>query len=202
MEESAAELGYAWLKLVPFGVALLTSATLLRAAGRVFIGWGADETQVLGEAPKIEEPRETVREYHRVPAVLIFPPLVLGLMAMLFTLVPGLSSAVELAAGQMVDRAAYAGRVLDGMSVISPTVTARETTFADVVSALGPITGAVLLALFTLFRDEVPVRVIPNFLATAVNALRLLHSGRVGDYVVWLTLGVGGLGALLGLLLA
>jgi multicomponent Na+:H+ antiporter subunit D len=204
MEESAVELGYAWLKLVPFGVAMLTSATVLRAAGRVFIGWGADETQFLGEAPKIEEPRETVREYHRAPAVMIFPPLVLGLMGMLFTFVPGLASAVDLAAGQMVDRSAYASRVLDGISVIAPSVPAREKTFAGGVSALGPITGAALLALFTLFRGKVPFRfrIVPNFVVTAVNALRLLHSGRVGDYVVWLTLGVGVLGALLGFLMA
>jgi multicomponent Na+:H+ antiporter subunit D len=202
MEESAADLGYAWLKLVPFGAAMLTTATVLRAAGRVFIGWSADEIVTLREAAKIEEARETLRGHQRVPAVMVFPPMALGLMGMLLIFAPGLLSAVERGAGQMIDRSAYASRVLDGMSVLAPAVTARGTTLAGAVSALGPITGAVLLALFTLFRDEVPVRVIPNFLATAVNALRPLHSGRVGDYVVWLTLGVAGLGALLSFLLA
>ena len=64
MEESAVELGYVWFKPLAIGIAVLTSATVLRAAGRVFVGWGADGAELLKESPKIEEPRETVREYH------------------------------------------------------------------------------------------------------------------------------------------
>ena len=38
--------------------------TVEAATGRVFVGWGADGAELLKESPKIEEPRETVREYH------------------------------------------------------------------------------------------------------------------------------------------
>jgi multicomponent Na+:H+ antiporter subunit D len=39
MEESALELGYLWFKPLAMGIAMLTSATVLRAAGRVLVDW-------------------------------------------------------------------------------------------------------------------------------------------------------------------
>jgi hypothetical protein len=60
--------------------------------------------------------------------------------------------------------------------------------------------GAIVIALAALFRDRVPFR-SPVFTLEALNALRDVHSGRVSDYVTWLTLGVGGMGVLLAFLL-
>jgi multicomponent Na+:H+ antiporter subunit D len=200
MEESAGELGYAWLKLLAFGTAMLTGGTVLRAAGRVFLGWGADETELLKESPKIEEPRDTVREYHRVPAVMIYPPAILTVAGILFSFVPGLPSAVDLAAARMADQPAYARRVLDGVSIVAPAAKTREATFASVIPGFAPVAGALVIALAALFCHRVPFQ-FPGFTLKAVNVLRGLHSGRVGDYVAWLTLGVGGLGALLAFLM-
>jgi len=105
----------------------------------------------------------------------------------------------ELATAQMADRPGYAIRVLDGMSILAATATAREIDSPDTISGFAPITGAIAIALGALFRDRLPFR-FPNFMIKAMHGLRALHSGKVGD-VVWLTLGVGGLGTLLAILL-
>ena len=125
---------------------------------------------------------------------MILPPTVLTLACMLFSFVPGLPSGMNLATAQMADRPGYAIRVLDGMSILAATATAREIDSPDTISGFAPITGAIAIALGALFRDRLPFR-FPNFMIKAMHGLRALHSGKVGD-VVWLTLGVGGLGTL------
>jgi multicomponent Na+:H+ antiporter subunit D len=181
----------------------MTTATVLRAAGHVFVGWGSDETETLKKSPKIEEPRETVREYGRVPVVMIVPPMVLSLFGIAFSFIPGLPSAVDLAAKQMMDRSAYASRVLDGISIVPLEANAREMHSAGTASAIAPMASALGVAFLILFRDRMPFHIYlaPAFLMTALNGLRRLHSGRVGDYVTWLTLGVAALGALFAFLL-
>jgi multicomponent Na+:H+ antiporter subunit D len=103
----------------------------------------------------------------------------------------------------MMDRSAYASRVLDGILIVVPTASTPETSLAAAISDFAPITAAVVIALVVLFRDRLPfrVRVIPKFMVNTIKTLRYLHSGRVGDYVAWLTLGVGALGALFAFLL-
>jgi multicomponent Na+:H+ antiporter subunit D len=119
---------------------------------------------------------------------------------MLFSFVPGLPSGMNSASAQMVDRPAYAMRVLDGMSILAATTTAREIDSPGAISGFAPITGAIAVALGALFRDRLPFR-FPSFMIKAMHTLRTLHSGKIGDYVIWLTLGVGGLGTLLAILL-
>jgi multicomponent Na+:H+ antiporter subunit D len=104
--------------------------------------------------------------------------------------VPGLDHAARRAAAAFVDTAGYAATVLHGAASHTPQVAGPPPpTALDYLYALLSVLGAFTLAAVALLR---PVRVF----APAVMRLRMLHSGRVGDYVAWLTLGVVAFGGL------
>lgn len=65
---------------------------------------------------------------------------------------------------------------------------------------IGSGIGAVALALFALFRHRLRIRrTFPGRSVGlgAIQMLRRLHSGHIGDYVAWLTAGMAIIGALL-----
>jgi multicomponent Na+:H+ antiporter subunit D len=114
-------------------------------------------------------------------------------------LVPGLAETSERGAAQFQDTDAYAAKVLEGTD--SPAIRLEtkplpaSTYGYSVVSSL----GAVGLALLALFRRRLPAslrRRTSSLFGPAIFRLRSLHSGIVGDYVAWLTLGTATLGGL------
>jgi multicomponent Na+:H+ antiporter subunit D len=158
---------------VLFGTAL-TGATVLRAAGRIFLG--------LGPAPGPEEaqsPTEEEREPSGRPVWLMLAPciLLLGL-----ALLPG--DFAKTVAGEFVGpfapvlAAHRAGSALPG----APAALAWAST-----------TIAVAVASWDLARDRLPRALIATVDAVTVPAgrgLAALHSGLVGDYVVWIAVGL------------
>lgn len=162
----------AWVEAaVLFGTAL-TGATVLRAAGRIFLG--------LGQAPSPEEaesPTEEEQEPSGRPVWLMLAPciLLLGL-----ALLPGrLAKSV---AGEFV-------------GPFAPVLAAHRVAFPESPAVLAWASTAITVAIasWDLARERLPRGLIASLDAITVPAgrgLAALHSGLVGDYVVWIAVGL------------
>jgi multicomponent Na+:H+ antiporter subunit D len=196
MEEAATAAGYPWLAVVFVAVAALTSAALLRAAARVFLG--------VGEAAPA--PAGAVRHPH-IHTTLVGPAVVLLTGALAIGMAPGLAGRVEAAAGRFTDRSAYAATVLQGTTGPGEAATAGgHATGSFVVPAALAVLSALLglaLALGTLLPGRLPTGRLTLALGRVwtptAAVLRALHSGNIGDSVTWLVVGMAGFGTLLAL---
>ncbi|MGZ4201082.1 MAG: complex I subunit 5 family protein, partial [Thermoleophilaceae bacterium] len=191
IEDAAVKSGYGWVIPVFIVTSALTGGAVLCAAGRVFLGLGpAARPQPAFEIEEEEADEEAEESRGRTPPVLFVPAALLLGASLVIGLIPGLSHAALQAATGFVDRASYAATVLRGAPAIAPRVSGPPApTALDYLYALVSVLGALGLAALALFR---PVRA----LVPAVAPLRRLHSGRIGDYVAWLTLGVAAFGGL------
>jgi multicomponent Na+:H+ antiporter subunit D len=193
--------GYGWAIAVIVAASILTGAAVLLAGARIFGG--------LGERPRADryteeegaEP-EVAGAPDRTPAVMIVPAIALALAALAFGLVPGIDDAATAAAHAFVDRAGYEDAVLAGHAVAVPSIHAPPLRAIDwplgIVSSLGAVAVAALAVSAKRtrrgWRRSVAVRV-----RAAIEAVRDLHSGRIGDYVTWLVAGTAVLGGLVAL---
>lgn len=170
----------------------LTGAAVLQAAGRVFLGWGAGRRS--GEEEVEDEDRETDEAVGRTPAVMIVPVVALLGAALAITLVPAVGRSAVAAAQLFVDGPRYAAAVLDGVPAAVP-VTTVQVAVEPVAVALGTVTAlaAVILAALALGRDRLPdaLRRSGGAVLAAFGGVRRLQSGHVGDYVAWMTVGLG-----------
>src|SRR5438105_340279 len=187
--EDGATGGYRWLPIALAAASILSGGALLRAAGRVYLGWGSREGPLLGrrQAPaEEEEPARASRGSLAVmvaaAAVLLFPGL--GLAAW-----PGLAGQAEAAALRTLDRPAHAAEVLEGRPPPHEPASAPSPSAASVAGGLASAAGAIGLALLALFGG------LGRLASPPVLRLKALHSGVVTDYVAWLTAGVAALGA-------
>jgi multicomponent Na+:H+ antiporter subunit D len=201
IDEGATLGGIDWVQPLLMIGAGVSSAAILRAGARVFLGWGPTEDPLLSSEPSESPPERTAS----MPALLAVTAtlLVLGLAV---SVVPGLGQRVEDAAGRARDRIAYADRVLRDQKPATPPrppFVVEPTTTDSVLYGLGGTLIAVALALAGLYRRRLPELVrapLRSALGPPLQALRLVHSGVVGDYVAWITVGtavVGGIWALL-----
>jgi multicomponent Na+:H+ antiporter subunit D len=172
----------------------VSAAAIMRAGARVFLGWGAEEDPLLSQQPPEEPPERDAKL-----------PLMLGVAGTLIVLglvvsvVPGLTQRAEYGAERFRDRAAYAERVLHGVPVTTKHLpfVVQPTSGASIAYGLGAGVLAVLLAAFGLWRQRLPRpwRVAAGrFTTQPLAVLRGVHSGVIGDYVMWITLGTALLG--------
>lgn len=178
----------------------LASAALLRAGARIFLGWGGDDDPVLG--PRMDEkppPRGTAY------AVLGSVAAVAVALGVAVSVVPGLAQRTEAAAARFRDRSAYAGLVLRGEAVRRGAplpVAIAQTSLESLLYGSGATLAALALAAFGLFRTRLRGAVYDGaarVVGPAVAGLKAVHSGVIGDYVMWLTVGtalIGGVWAL------
>jgi multicomponent Na+:H+ antiporter subunit D len=200
IDEGATLGGIDWVQPLLMIAAGISSAAILRAGARVFLGWGETRDPILSTEPPEEPPERTAS----MPALLSVTAvvLVLGLVA---SVVPGLGQRVEHAAGRARDRIAYVDRVLRSHEAPEPRppVVIEATTTDSVLYGIGGTVIAVALALFGLYRRRLPELVLAPLRATLgppAAVLRAAHTGVIGDYVAWITVGtavVGGIWALL-----
>lgn len=202
IEDAGSAAGYHWMPWV-FGVCVaLTGGAVLRAGARVFLGWGprgsnrfASETVGAAEARHDEESAD-VKLAPGTPWQLWLPPAALLALGLGLGLVPGLAGDAQSAAARFVDQGGYIGNVLFGRRLALGPVRAVPPSTASVAYGLASSAGAVLVAAAGLWRQRLPgaVRRAGRSLAPAVHGLRRLQSGHVGDYAMWLTLGLAVLG--------
>jgi multicomponent Na+:H+ antiporter subunit D len=195
MEEAAAAAGHPWLAVLFVAVAAITSAALLRAAARVFLGIGAPGPR----APAVPHPH--------VHSTLVAPVVLLLAGAVAVGLTPGLVGRVEAAAARFTDRPAYAAAVLrDAAGPEAAATTAGHgggsLTGPAALAVLSALLGVALTALALLPRRRPAghlARAAGRVWTPTAAVLRDLHSGNIGDSVTWLVVGLAGFGTLLAL---
>jgi multicomponent Na+:H+ antiporter subunit D len=197
MEEAASETGVPWLIGLFVAVAALTSAALLRAIGRVFLGLGPGQ----GRARPARSPGRAAVRHPHVHATQVVPAVLLLAGALALGLAPRLATEAEHAAGRFTDRPAYAAAVLQGAAEAPPAESHPPVHLA--APALWAALSALLglgLALAALQPERLPARLrdgVSRAWSPAADLLRGLHGGTIGDSVTWLVVGMAGFGALL-----
>jgi multicomponent Na+:H+ antiporter subunit D len=202
LDDAVSAAGLPLLRIVVAVTSVLTAGAVLRAAGRIFLGWGPPDEG--GPAPIAEHQPETRGARGITPRVMVLPPLVLLACALLVGLTPGFGAKVAAAAASFQDRQAYAASVLDGEATpaVTPTPHVDGWHPSGVVTGIATSLGAVAVALIALS----PRRLGRGSLLRRIGrpllvGLRTVHNGHVGDYVTWLTVGMAVLGGTFALLL-
>lgn len=197
IEEGATALGYHWVPVVLTVASAVTTAAMLRAAARIFLGLGPANDDYLSGEP--DESREVASAPERSSALMLAPAAALALAGIGLSLVPGLERHAEVAARRFQDTPAYVQAVLGGKTERSPVndFALLKLPIASVLWGLASLAGAILLAGIALYRERLAgaLRALRPF-RPAAAALQTLHSGAVGDYVTWLVAGIAVLGGL------
>jgi multicomponent Na+:H+ antiporter subunit D len=185
-----------WIPPLLMVASAVSSAAILRAGARVFLGWGPKEDALLTEQPP-EDPAEreaSTAGMLSVTAALI----VLGLVV---SVVPGLQQRAEHGADRFRDRAGYAERVLHGKPMKEPPArlpfVVQPTTTASVLYGAGAGVLTLLGVFFGLWRNRLSEglrRAAGRIAEPPIAVLKEAHSGIIGDYVMWITVGTALLG--------
>jgi multicomponent Na+:H+ antiporter subunit D len=171
-----------WAGIIALAATALTGATLLRAAGSVFLGWGADEPGAPGYDP-IQEPASST------PARMWAPVVALVAAAIAIGVIPGVRHAAHVAGVQATAHATIERAVLGGAGAGAvhgglPAPPPHDWLLALLTTAL-----AVALAGYMLFHDRLGLPSFARLARRPLGALHDLHSGRLGDYVALLCAG-------------
>jgi multicomponent Na+:H+ antiporter subunit D len=186
-------LGRHWTAAFVTAVTVVSTGAILRAGARVFLGWGDRQDPLLSPEPD-EEPEG---EPERPALLLALPAAALAATALALGAIGTLTPHALRAAEQFTDTRAYASAVLDGRATHVGERERPPTSAESVAWAVVATGGALGLAAFGLWRRRVP-RVLRagRLLVPALDGLRGMHTGHVGDYVAWLTFGTAALGGL------
>ena len=206
IEESAGEVGYGWVVVVFVVASGLTAAAGWRAAARVFLGWDPPEPNPVGAAGGC--PLRDGRPLRaRAPLVMVVPIAVLVVVGLGAALMPGLVDGTERAAARFVDAPAYAARVIDGAAGTARPGTGQPASTCPVPQS-SPASrrphSPPACSWCSSTRRRLPPRLAAAARAvdsTVLSPLRTLHSGHVGDYIAWLTVGVAVFGGILAALI-
>jgi multicomponent Na+:H+ antiporter subunit D len=200
IEHAASDVGYGWVSAVFVLATVLTAAALLRAGASVFLGWGPRWRPETDPREPHTEDSELVGARGRVPAVMFVSAAVLIVGGLVVGAVPGVVDRAQQSAHAFTDRAAYVAAVLGRPVPRAEPIHYVHAGALEVVLGLLTALGAVALTAVMLERLRLPYA-IPRALRRAVQAgvwrLRRQHSGQIGDYVAWATVGFALLGGLL-----
>jgi multicomponent Na+:H+ antiporter subunit D len=187
-----------WIPPLLMIASAVSSAAILRAGARIFLGWGSREDWLLTPQPP-ESPPE--RDASR--AGMLAVTAVLIVLGLLVSVVPGLQQRAEYGAERFRDRAAYAERVLHGKSMPEPPArlpfVVQPTSTASVLYGVGAGAIALLGVAFGLWRDRLSEglrRAAGRMAEPPLAVLKGAHSGIIGDYVMWITVGTALLGGI------
>jgi multicomponent Na+:H+ antiporter subunit D len=189
IDDGAKALHAEWLPPVLFVAQALSAAALLRAGARIFLGWGSPRDPLLTPEPPEEPPG---REASMPLLVAVTATAIsLGLVA---SIVPGLQQRTEAGADRFRDHAGYVDRVLHAVP-FPPTPRLPFTIEAATPSSLAYGGGALVLS-FAFAALGLWYRRLPRGALAAARALHAVHTGIVGDYVLWLCAGTALLGGI------
>lgn len=198
LEEGSSAAGYNWLIVIFIVVSAVTGGAVLRVCGGVFLGWGASEGQHQEQAEAAQEKvGEEWDERDHTPPLMVIVPAVLLLGVLVLGLIPGAVPGVERYAAQFVDHHAYAAWVLRSRHLAPPILPPSHISASDYAYSAASTVGALLVAAYGLFGERVvnPRLTLPGHpLRRAVNLMRGLHSGHIGDYIAWWSAGASLIG--------
>ncbi len=201
LEDASSELPhYGWLVAVYIVASALTAGSVLRVCGRVFLGWGAQEGPHREQAQAAKEEADEEREPRdHTPPLMVIVPTILLVGALGIGLIPGAVDHVGRFAAQFVSHAEYRSWVLHGHRVPVPNVPPSPPTAKDYVFGTLSTLGALAIAAVGLWGYRLEAlrtsRAGVGF-TSSVQVLRKLHSGHIGDYVAWWSLGLSVIGGI------
>lgn len=190
IQRAAESAGYHWLRWVSLFAAGVTSAAVIRAACRIFFGWGPRRLDLPGGATKIKETRETDAPHRATPVTMIAPAVVLVIAGMLLTIIPRLNLVALESAEMFQNSSAYAKRVLQNAREPAP--------HASLPAPGSPLFGGIVLgcaaaaAICYLFSKR--FHSAGRGITAPLQVLHRLHSGHVGDYIAFMTFGIAAFG--------
>ncbi|MBV8395536.1 MAG: NADH-quinone oxidoreductase subunit D [Actinobacteria bacterium] len=196
VDEEASGQGFAWVPPLLLVAEAVSAGAILRAGARVFLGWGPKRDPLLSWEPEESPPERSAS----VPLLLAVTTVTVAI-GLVMSVIPGLQVRTENGAERFVDRSAYAARVLHAKSTPAPPHLPFAIEVAKPESWAYGIGAAVLAFAFAaagLWYRRLPELVLGGIvrgLGPPVRALRAAHSGIIGDYLLWLTIGatvVGG----------
>jgi multicomponent Na+:H+ antiporter subunit D len=186
IDRSAESAGAHWVGPVLVLCSGLTAGAVMRAGGRIFLGWG-----VIGEEEETSPTQHDEPESHSgrgIPFVMLTPAVAMTALALVVGLAPRLGYHAAVACARFQDGASYAAAMLNGRAP-APAPASFPGTGEDWPSGLISAGAAVILAALGLFAER-----LPRFVAVPARmaglAIRAAHTRRIGDYVTWLLLGV------------
>jgi multicomponent Na+:H+ antiporter subunit D len=199
IESESTDLGYGWLIALFVIVAAGTGGAVLRIAGRVFLGWGPiegpDPSQTRAAQERVDETRE---ERDHTPALMVVVPAVMLVAAAVVVFIPGALSGAQRAASRFIDHAAYHRWVLGGAHLTWPKIEISHVEPLEYLyGALGIVgaIGAAAIGLFGRPLGEALPAAIHDPTRAGLLRVRHLHTGEIGDYIAWWTVGASVLGA-------
>ena len=199
IEDAAADVGYGWVAAVFVLATALTTAALLAAGARVFLGWGPEWTPRTDPRDPPTEESELTGSRGRVPGVMFASAGGLIVAGLLVAAVPGTILDAQRSAQAFADRAVYAAAVLGRPVPPREPIEHLHPGAIEVVLGILTALAAIGLAAVLLQRLRLPFRLpraVKRAAATSLERLRRQHSGQIGDYVAWATIGFAALGAL------
>jgi len=199
IEEAGAAVGQHWLTWVLLFASVLTGGAVLRAGGMVFLGLGSTPRHDTGSPTSIQEEPETRKGRRYIPVVMLSAAVLLSLAPLISALSPdALTRAIEKGAERFANQPAYQRAVMKG-EVAPPArfeATARPTA-KGVLFGFVAAAGAVAVALLSLYAERLPApgrRACSTLFRPVLQGLRRVHSGHIGDLIVWLVMGVVAIG--------
>ncbi|WP_234322562.1 complex I subunit 5 family protein [Streptomyces sp. NRRL S-350] len=191
--EDAAGQRLALLPAVFVLVSALTGGAVLRAALRVFGGVGAppqEHPEVAATTGEGEEPEIRGPGRRPPPPMVLVPGLLLaGCLAV--GVLPGVGRALAAGAAAFTDRDAYLAETLRGTA--GGTAAAPDAWWTAPGVGLGLLSALLAVAFATAAVRRDARRGAGGLHRAVTLPLRRLHSGLLGDYVAWLTVGLAAL---------
>lgn len=196
VESAGAHAG--WIHLLIAVIEIGTGAAVLRVAAHVFFGWGPRPGAAPGSAAEgaTDERPETTAGFHRTPPFMLIPPYLLLALALVLGTGRGVEPAACAAAWVEQHGSLWQAQILQPqprpVPAIPVVLTAPERHAPPLTAWLIPGLAVLLaLAMTGLKRSPWPLLLaLPaRAAAKSLYGLRLLHSGRMGDYVTWLLVG-------------
>ena len=196
IDEGATLNGIDWVQPLLMLASGVSAGAILRAGLRVFRGYGPAGDELLSQQPE-EDPPES---HGGTRLLLTVTALMLGL-GLAVSLVPGIAQRAEYGAERFRDRAAYADRVLHEQPVPRaehrlPFAVAHSAT-TSILYGLGATLVALATVVLGLWRNRLPEALrgaIRRAADPPLAALKAAHSGVIGDYIVYITVGTALIG--------
>jgi multicomponent Na+:H+ antiporter subunit D len=195
IDDGAIEHGHGWIPPFLMIAAGVSSGTILRAAGRVFLGWGPATDSLLSPEPG-EGPPDQESNYW----LMVIVTAMMVVVGAAFSVIPGLEDRSQSAGDRFQDRHAYVEQTLFGRGHTygpSAPVVIHPATGSSIGYGIGAAAIACATFAFGLWRRRIPAAAraaAARILDPPVAGLKTVHSGIAGDYVMWITVGTAVLG--------
>ena len=198
------KVGYGWVAAIVVASSAMTAGAILRATGRIFVGWGPRLPRHLELLRVTSEVPETRRPHDRTPAVMFVPPLLLAGAGVFLGVFTHATDGIGAAAARLTDRAGYAAHVLSqalSRANGAPRAPHESVVALDYVLAATTVVGALAISALALMKRPAWLGLprIERRATAAIVVLRRVHSGCVNDYVAWLVAGLAAIGGALAL---